>query len=255
VVKKEELVKPSLDLIGKFINVRITMPIGSVFAGTGMVCDANYGEPISVPEDLEPPVGVFVIGIDHPVRCFDGRVVALVHLHDGRMYAVACPRRLRLIEAQIRPAIAFFFGRKPYRLTCLFEKSCGAVIYYKAGGKIEYLLIKNRRSAHWGFPKGHIEDGETPEETARREIKEETGLDIDFVGDFVCQSEYTIQGKVEKSVTIFLARASRRHVILQEEEIEFSNWLPFEKAVRSLRFENDREILRKAAAALASLEA
>lgn len=73
-------------------------------------------------------------------------------------------------------------------------------------GETRLLLIKNSRSAHWGFPKGHMERGETPEQTARREVLEETGMHIDIIPDFTAKSDYTIQGKVEKSVTIFLAK-------------------------------------------------
>ncbi len=53
-----------------------------------------------------------------------------------------------------------------YRLECLYESSCGAVIFHDIKGEVRYLLIKNKRSAHWGFPKGHIERGETKEQTA-----------------------------------------------------------------------------------------
>lgn len=57
-----------------------------------------------------------------------------------------------------------------YRLECLYESSCGAVIFHDIKGEVRYLLIKNKRSAHWGFPKGHIERGETKEQTAIREV-------------------------------------------------------------------------------------
>jgi 8-oxo-dGTP pyrophosphatase MutT (NUDIX family) len=70
------------------------------------------------------------------------------------------------------------------------EKSAGAVIFRKEGGKIYYLLLYYQSGArrphpYWDFPKGHIEKGEKPEDTARREVKEETGLkNIDIIEDF-----------------------------------------------------------------------
>ena len=60
----------------------------------------------------------------------------------------------------------------------LFEKSCGGVVYRKHHGNIEVLLVKHINSGHWSFPKGHVEGEETEEQTARREIKEETGIDV-----------------------------------------------------------------------------
>lgn len=63
------------------------------------------------------------------------------------------------------------------------EFSAGAVIFHK-NEKIEYLLLKYK-AKHWDFPKGHIEKGESYEETIRREVKEETGLtEIEFLNGF-----------------------------------------------------------------------
>ena len=58
------------------------------------------------------------------------------------------------------------------------EKSCGAIVYRKFHGNIELLLIKNQNGGHWSFPKGHVEGTETEEETAVREIMEETGIQV-----------------------------------------------------------------------------
>lgn len=58
------------------------------------------------------------------------------------------------------------------------EKSCGAIVYRRFHGNIEILLIKHINSGHWSFPKGHVENGETEMETAKREIMEETSIDV-----------------------------------------------------------------------------
>lgn len=118
-------------------------------------------------------------------------------------------RKYAFIGYQIADALAFAEPEGTYRLECLYERSCGAVVCRRINGEIRLLLIKNSRSAHWGFPKGHMERGETPEQTARREVLEETGIHIDIIPDFTAKSDYTIQGKVEKSVTIFWQ--NRRH--------------------------------------------
>ena len=59
-----------------------------------------------------------------------------------------------------------------------YEKSCGGIVYRKFHGNTEILLIKHIKSGYWSFPKGHVENSETEEETAKREIKEETGIDV-----------------------------------------------------------------------------
>ena len=60
----------------------------------------------------------------------------------------------------------------------ILEKSCGAIVYRRHHGNLEILLIKHVNSGHWSFPKGHVEEGETEVETATREIKEETGIEV-----------------------------------------------------------------------------
>ena len=111
---------------------------------------------------------------------------------------------------------------------------------------IRFLLIKNRRSSHWGFPKGHVEQGENDFQTAYREVLEETGIRITIHPDFITKSQYTIQGKVEKNVNIFLAATQDTQTIIQKEEIEDYIWLGYEKALGKLRFETDRNTLAKA---------
>ena len=130
-----------------------------------------------------------------------------------------------------------------------YEKSCGAVIFRREANKLLYLIILNRKGnsiGHWGFPKGHVEKGETFEQTAIREVLEETGIHIQILPQFASKSEYTIQGRVEKSVTIFLAKTKDTQTIIQREEIEDYIWLSYEKALDTLRFINDRNILQSA---------
>ena len=71
--------------------------------------------------------------------------------------------------------------------------SRGAVVYRDIKGEVRYLLIKNKRSAHWGFPKGHIEPGETKKQTAIREVLEETGIHVRIIDGFESISKYKIQ--------------------------------------------------------------
>ena len=236
------------ELLGKFVRVQVIHGLGTPFGNgeSGAVYGANYGELIGLPQDFEKPDGAFILGPRYPVRTFDGRVIALLHCHDGRRYAVAAPKSNRYIVGQIRRALRFALDPAEYTIQCLYERSCGAVVFYRAEEGPRFLLIKNRRSANWGFPKGHVENRETPEQTARREIREETGLRVQLLPGFSCQSEYVISGSIEKSVTIFLAEAHDRRIAVQEEEIEDYLWVDYQKAIKMLKFENDRNTLRRA---------
>ena len=151
-----------------------------------------------------------------------------------------------IASLHLRGAVAFAEKGRDYKLECLYERSCGAVVYRRINDEIRYLLIKNRRSTHWGFPKGHVEKGETFEQTAMREVLEETGIHIQILPQFASKSEYTIQGRVEKTVTIYLAKTRDTQTTIQREEIEDYIWLNFDKAMDTLRFINDRNILQSA---------
>ena len=126
------------------------------------------------------------------------------------------------------------------------EKSCGGLIYREHDGETHILLLKHRCGGHWSFPKGHMEDGETAEETARREVLEETGIHIEIVPDFVSKSEYTIQNRIHKTVYVYVAKTDDTQTIIQKEEIEDYIWLTYENAYKNLKFENDKTILHDA---------
>ena len=107
----------------------------------------------------------------------------------------------------------------------LHEKSCGAIVYRRFHGNIEILLIKHINSGHWSFPKGHVEGDETELETARREIKEETGLDVILDQTFRETVSYSPKRDTQKVVVYFLALARNYDFVPQEEEIAEIRWI------------------------------
>ncbi len=141
------------------------------------------------------------------------------------------------------------------------EKSAGAVVFCRSvEGKIEYLLIKHGPDGNWGFSKGLIEKGEKLEETALREVKEETGLaDIELLDGFKetiriffkVKFEYQLERGMKigetvlKFITYFLAESKSKEVKLSFEHSDFL-WLEFEAALEKLKFKTDKEILKKA---------
>lgn len=124
--------------------------------------------------------------------------------------------------------------------------SCGAIVFYKENEKIEFLLLKYPN--YRGFPKGEMEPNETEIETARREIKEETNLDVEFIPGFRKEYEYFfwLKGKlVKKKAVFFLAKAKSKDVKISWEHEDYK-WLTFEEALKTLTFEEDKENLKAA---------
>ena len=126
------------------------------------------------------------------------------------------------------------------------EKSCGAIVYRKRDERYELLLIKHRFGGHWSFPKGHVEQGENEVQTALREVKEETGLDIELQDGFRQCVEYFPKPHVKKLVVYFLGKALSDNVHRQEEEVSETTWADIDKAFRMVTFKNDKNLIRHA---------
>ena len=234
-------------MLGKFVKVRVTSPMYSYNKRLGFQYKLNYGVVDSVEQPKNSVRCAYIMGIHHPVRSFEGRVIAIVRRFGGRgVFWVVAPKSTRFIVNDVKKAISFAEGTQGYSVECFYESSCGAIVFRKERNDTYYLLIRNRRSTHWGFPKGHVEPGESNEETAMREVLEETGIDIVILPGFSKRSEYTIHGKIEKSVVIFLAKTEQTDYSMQEEEIEECGWFGYESAMKTLNYENDKRILSQA---------
>ncbi|MBQ8766014.1 MAG: NUDIX domain-containing protein [Clostridia bacterium] len=234
-------------MIGKYVRVRVTKPMHYVDREKNISYQLNYGNVESGLDPLSPVKGAYIMGVTHRVRVFEGRVIASIKRREtGEVILVVAPKSKRYIVHQIEDALSFIEPTGSYDISCLYESSCGAIVYRIINGETRFLLIKNKRSLNWGFPKGHIERGENEKETAYREVLEEAGIRIRFLPDFRFRSEYSIQGKIEKQVVIFLATTDDTTTVIQREEIEEYLWLKFDKAMTSLKFPNDKQMLRKA---------
>lgn len=132
----------------------------------------------------------------------------------------------------------------------LYEKSCGAVVYRKSHGNTEILLIKHVNSGHWSFPKGHMENGESESDTANREVKEETGIDIILDTSFRETVFYFPKKDVQKEVVYFLGKARHFNYMPQKGEISAVRWVEIGHASAVLTYENDKTIVTKARSAI-----
>ena len=129
------------------------------------------------------------------------------------------------------------------------QKSCGGVVFTREGDELRYVIIRQTNGVVC-FPKVHMEPGEIEEETAVREIKEETGLDVTLVDSFrECDTyQFTLDDgrKILKDVIYFLCEFSSQNPVPQESELADIYLLPYAEARAKLRFQRSREILDKA---------
>lgn len=235
----------SKHMLGKYVRVKVTNPMHSIDEN-GVYYNLNYGVPEDAALPRTPVKGAYIMGVTHKVRLFEGRVIAVINRKGSNgVVLVVAPKSKRYIVHQIEDAVEFAEKKGTYDISCLYECSCGAVVYRIINGTVRYLLIKNKRSSNWGFPKGHMERGENEKQTAYREVLEEAGIKIRFMPNFRYKSEYYIQSRIEKRVIIFLATTDDTTTKIQPEEIEEYLWLDYDKAMASLKFPNDKFLLRK----------
>ena len=128
------------------------------------------------------------------------------------------------------------------------EISAGIIVYIREKNKIEYLLL-HYEEGHWDFPKGHVENSEKIESTAKRETKEETGLmvkpNIKF-RKLITYSFVSNQNKiVNKKAYFFIGEAKSKKVKLSSEHIDYE-WLDYENALQRLTYNNVKDLLKKA---------
>jgi 8-oxo-dGTP pyrophosphatase MutT (NUDIX family) len=128
------------------------------------------------------------------------------------------------------------------------ETSAGIVLYRKEKGEKLFLLL-HYPSGHWDFVKGKMEKGETTQQTAIRETKEETGIiDITFVENFEEWIEYNFKYKgelVQKKVVFFLAETKTKNVKISHEHSGYT-WMDYNTSMEKTTFDNAKTVLTKA---------
>ncbi|HLC63335.1 MAG TPA: NUDIX domain-containing protein [Candidatus Nanoarchaeia archaeon] len=111
-----------------------------------------------------------------------------------------------------------------------------------------YFLLLQYEAGHWDFSKGHIEQGESEQQAAIRELKEETGITkIHIYSDFREKISFFYKRNtqlISKDVVYFLAETKEEKIKLTEHQ--GYKWLPYEQAIKQVTFKNSQEILRKA---------
>jgi len=126
--------------------------------------------------------------------------------------------------------------------------SAGIITYIIKNKEPLYLLL-HYTAGHWEFPKGTMEPGENKQETANRELYEETGLTASIDDDFEESIQYFFvthdKQKVLKTVYFFTGKANTDVVTLSHEHVDFI-WLPYKEALNQLTYDRSKPLLKKA---------
>ena len=125
------------------------------------------------------------------------------------------------------------------------ERSFGILPLKRSEQGWKTLLVKHQKG-HWAFPKGHPDPHEAPLACAKRELKEETGLEVkNVLFDEPLEENYTFEREgetIQKRVTYFVAEVEGE-VALQPEEIADFKWLSFEEAADVATFPECRSLI------------
>ncbi|MCX5924939.1 MAG: NUDIX domain-containing protein [Candidatus Dependentiae bacterium] len=135
----------------------------------------------------------------------------------------------------------------------LQQQSAGFILFRLENNTILYLLLQHTNGGHWDFPKGRLETGETKEQAALRELKEETGINGCIIPHFEEKIEYTFinlnGNKTHKSVFFFIASTDILYPTLSHEHTDYA-WLSYEQALKQLTYTTACDTLAKAHAFL-----
>ncbi|MEG0769243.1 MAG: NUDIX domain-containing protein [Ruthenibacterium sp.] len=126
------------------------------------------------------------------------------------------------------------------------EKSCGVIAYRVQKGVPEVLVICHRYGGHWAFPKGHVEKGESEQQTALRELREETGIRAELRSDYREVTAYSPARGVKKDVVLYIGRVTGGALRAQPEEVRTAQFLPYDEALVRLTYTADKQLLQKA---------
>lgn len=141
----------------------------------------------------------------------------------------------------------------------VFQRSAGGVVYRDATDGPEVVIIKTAEEGRWQIPKGLIDPGETVEQAALREVREETGLECQIIKP-LDSIEYWFFGNYDgtrkryhKRVDFFLMASLGGDTDNHDSEVLEVLWVPLKRAAEMLSFENERHVLEHAARVIEEL--
>ncbi len=130
--------------------------------------------------------------------------------------------------------------------------SAGGVAFRKQDGQVEVVLISVGEDNRWQLPKGLVDKGESPEQAAIREVREEAGIDseivtrIDKVEYWYFWKENGQRIRYHKFVYFYLLRYKSGDVRDHDHEVNEARWVAIDDAIEMLAFDNEKKIMEKA---------
>ena len=129
------------------------------------------------------------------------------------------------------------------------QVSSGGVVFRRSGDTVEIAMVSVKGGAVWCLPKGVVDKGEVPEETAVREVLEEAGLHGRIIGKL---GEITYwyyrkdeNAKCKKTVHFFLMEYEGGDVSNHDWEVDSASWFPVDEALKKASYRGDKEIIQK----------
>lgn len=241
-VQREGLIRQYL---GKTVEVIIDRPIGYVHHVKGITLHytVNYGYLPGVMGGDGEEQDVYVLGISEPLERFTGTVIGAIRRKDDfEDKLVAAPAGMVFTQAEIEEAVHFVEKYFDSTVDSLVRRSCGVIPYRMGAKEPEFLLVLQRNNC-WSIPKGHMEAFESEQETALRELSEETGLTATLREDFRDMVEYPMENGCLKQVVLFLGESSGEVTLEPGELLEY-RWASAEEAKKLLHSEYIRILSR-----------
>lgn len=218
-MEREQLIR---EWMGKKVHVVVDRPMG--YRHGDLIYPVNYGYLPGVFAGDGEEQDCYILGVTEPLNAFDGWIIGAVRRKDDMEdKLVAAPIGVEFHQGQIMEAVWFQERYFQSTVDALLRKSCGVIPYRVRQGKREYLVLMQTNGS-WSFPKGHMEPGETEEETALRELREETGLTALVTLDTGVLLEYPLFPYGRKQVILFLCEVCGE-VTPQETEIMDYRWV------------------------------
>ena len=221
--------------MGKTVDIVIDRPIGFVHytKGVTLCYTVNYGYLPGVTGGDGEEQDVYVLGVDTPLERFTGRIIGAIRRRDDNEdKLVAAPIGMDFHQGQIGEAVHFVEKYFDSKVDALVRRSCGVIPCRETPEGIRYLLILQTNN-FWSLPKGHMEPFESEQETALRELKEETGLSAVLCPGFREMVSYPMSGGRTKQVVFFPGRVSGEVSLQASEAVDF-RWVSLEEAKKLL---------------------
>ena len=212
----------TVEWLGRKVTVKVDRPVG--YRHGDILYPINYGFLPDVMGGDGEEQDAYILGVKEPVEWFEGCVVAVIRRHnDCEDKLVVAPEGMMFHQGEIAEAVHFVEQYFVSTMDCLLRKSCGVVPFRRNGTEREFLIILQSNGC-WSFPKGHMDAGETEEETALRELREETGLAAVLPDGKRVSLSYDVSPTTRKQVVLFLGEVFGE-LTLQESEVRTFRWV------------------------------